>query len=194
MKDGGAEDEERQLIAKRLNYLFEQMHRRGEDPQSNEEVSYHTGVPATEISRLRAGLPLSPMPDPTQLFAQRLQHLFDTRRSNGKLHSKTSVAQACGETRQWVHKLLSGKSKPSLETGTVVGAFFGVEASYFTDDPLRALARHFGIEAGPEFFTAPDDSTVVREGMESIEFAVVLRDEGLKAVLGRIRGARPPSN
>ncbi|MFD9405806.1 hypothetical protein ACFWBN_02115 [Streptomyces sp. NPDC059989] len=190
---GAAGDEYGQRIAARLNFLFDRIYRRGGSPQTGEEVSAATGVPLDHLARLRSGEPAEDGPADAELFRARLEHLFDTRTTAaGDPFKRDDVAKACDKSRVWLYNVTSGKSKPSWESTVQLAAVFGVETSYFADTPLQALARHFGVEAGAEFFLAPDDSEVVRDTRAHVELLAMLREAGgIPALLGRMAGPLP---
>ncbi|MFE0061401.1 helix-turn-helix domain-containing protein [Streptomyces sp. NPDC059003] len=187
---------EEQRIAERLNYLFQTVFPRGEGPQSNERVSLAVGVSVEEIVRLRSGEPL-PVPTPAELFRARLTHLLTTRLAP---RTMTDAAEACGKSRRWLYNLCDPEkspSGPSLDSTVAFAQFFGVDTTFFTDAPLEALSRHFGVESsGAEFFTAADNDPAVTNVKEQIEVALALRsasraDGRIPAVLGRILGTFP---
>ncbi|MFI8932572.1 helix-turn-helix domain-containing protein [Streptomyces sp. NPDC053474] len=187
----GVRLEEPQRIAERLNFLFARVYSRETGPKTSEEVSLATGVPAEDIARLRRGLPLDAVASDEELFRMRLEHLMINRLGT---RSISDVAKACGKTRQWLSNLRMGISGPRLDSTVRLARFFDVDTNFFTDDHLEALARHFGIECGVEFFTAADDSPAVIEAQQQVELAVVLREAGgIPAVLGRILGSFPES-
>ncbi|WP_042802546.1 helix-turn-helix transcriptional regulator [Streptomyces sp. C] len=188
----GTGDERASLISARLDFLFAHIFPRDGGPQSQDAVSLATGVPVALLQRLRAGEPVTEGVDDDPFIA-RLEHLLKTRKTaEGKPHTITDVARACGKSRTWLYNLLDDKSKPSLESTKLLCKIFGVDPSFFTDGPLEALARHFGIEAGARFFVLPDDDELVRETKSQVELVALLREVGAPAVLSRYLGTLPP--
>lgn len=189
----GTGDERASLISARLAFLFAHIFPKGGGPQSEDAVSLATGVPVALLRRLRAGEPFTEDADEDP-FTARLEHLLKTRMTaEGKPHTITDVARACGKSRTWLYNLLDDKSKPSLESTKLLCRIFGVDPSFFTDGPLEALARHFGIEAGARFFVLPDDDDLVQETKSQVELVALLREVGAPAVLSRYLGTLPGS-
>ncbi|MFJ3875925.1 helix-turn-helix domain-containing protein [Streptomyces sp. NPDC090077] len=189
----GTGNERASLISARLDFLFAHVFPRNGGPQSEDSVSFATGVPAALLRSLRAGDPCGEGVDDDPFIA-RLDHLLKTRMTaEGKPHTITDVARACGKSRTWLYNLLDDKSKPSLESTKLLCRIFGVDPSFFTDDPLEALARHFGIEAGARFFVLPDDDELVQETKSQVELVALLREVGAPAVLSRYLGTLPGS-
>ncbi|MET8751976.1 helix-turn-helix transcriptional regulator [Streptomyces sp. NPDC004667] len=190
----GTGDQRALLISERLDFLFTHIFPRGSEPQSNAAVSHTTGVPLEFLQALRAGKPAGRTVEDDDPFIGRLGHLLKTRTTDeGRPHTQTDVARACGKSRMWLYNLLEGKSKPSLESTKLLCKIFKVDPSFFTDDPLEALARHFGIEAGPAFFTLPDTDALVQETKDQVELVALLREAGAPAVLSRYLGTLPGS-
>ncbi|MER6520073.1 hypothetical protein ABT246_24865 [Streptomyces sp. NPDC001553] len=178
-------------IAARLDFLFARIYPRRGRPQTNEEVSLATGISVTDLEKLRAGVSLDQATG-AEVFVSRLDFLLKTRLTeSGKRHTLASVAKACGKTRVWLFNLRAGKSKPTLESTVLLCDVFMVDSTFFTDEPLQALARHFGVEAGVGFFTLPEKDTPVQEAKRGIELLVQLRELGADAVLNRYLGTLP---
>lgn len=129
--------------------------------------------------------------DTAQLFGRRLQRLVDVVYPEGRQrYTDAEIAAHVGVTAQYISKLRSGKSVPSVEKAQSLADFFAVEhVDYFLkgdDDPVvLAVERRLDAQGEPRTDDQLWDELRKDHGVKEIAMrAGQLSPEARAAVLG----------